>query len=115
MKTVYPRCGSTDPNHLARGCKDCKRIYNRRTRPVEVRREAPPCFSCGLIRGNALGVKVYTYPLMRTVYAGTKKRSVYVAGITICDECVMLHAKPSPSYMRANGLTEREWPNRRAA
>ena len=117
MKAVYPRCGSTDPEHRVLGCRPCKRIYNARhvVGADAVRRELPPCFSCGIIRGNTLKVPVFTYSLFRTVYTDGKKRSLHFAALTICDECIVRHAVPSPSYMRANGLTERRWPSKRAA
>lgn len=121
MRSVFPRCGSTDPEHRSKLCTACKTIYNRRYRGAQQRQalaERLPCFACGLARGNSLGVGVYTYALQRTVYPNgsrASKRTVNIASLTLCDRCLPDYALPSPAYMRANGLTQRKWPERRAA
>lgn len=121
------RCGSRDPKHVGRRCRNCKSLYNRAYRlktraqrllePRGVRLELNPavCAFCDLARGNSLGIPVYRYPLERTIYPNGVKRTASIASIGLCDQCVVKHTQPSPSYMRAHGLTKREWPARRAA
>jgi hypothetical protein len=121
------RCGSTDPMHVARRCRQCKSIYNRsyrlarkaqyQLRPVGVRLELNPavCAFCGLARGNSQRIPVYRYPLERTIYPNGVKRTASIASIGLCDECLIQNTQPSPSYMRAHGLSRREWPAKRAA
>lgn len=97
-------CGrrAIDGHHTAK-CRECRSIYNRRWRDrVGYKRFPAVCVMCGLNARNSQDIPVYRYPLLRKP-GGKNRRSFVIASIGLCDTCVIEHATPSPSYIRANG------------
>lgn len=99
-------CGgrAIDGHHVSR-CLECRRIYNRKYRDrVGYIRPPAECVMCGLNGRNSRGIRVYRYPLIRkNTTGGPARRSYVIASIGLCDACVIEHARPSPSYVKATG------------
>lgn len=97
-------CGgrAIDGHHVPR-CSACRRIYNQRYRD-RVGYKHPPaeCVMCGLNARNERGIPVYRYPLLRKV-SGKDRKSHVIASIGLCDACIVEHARPSPTYVKAHG------------
>ena len=83
------RCGSIDPMHRSRTCRDCDRIYKQRSAtgapPVMFRQRSNParCIVCGLAAGNSLNVGVYRYSLKRW----SRNKARWIGSVGICDTC----------------------------
>ena len=116
------RCGSIDPEHVARRCLQCKRIYARRYARGDppfariIRGEIAECSFCGLNADNASQVKVLRYPLLRHMDRNGRHTSVCIGSLSICDRCVIEHARlnektkaglPQPAA-REDGLRSHE-------
>jgi hypothetical protein len=102
------RCGSTDPTHRARQCKECVRLYNAayksglRFARVAFGRNPAQCVVCGLTAGNSMNVKVRRYPLLRSYNKPDRRRASFVLGsIGLCDRCIVESAELKPQYRRA--------------
>lgn len=93
MRRRPAHCGSIDPRHLSRECRDCRRIYKRRHLLGLPRliRDPAVCVFCNLAAGNSLGVKVLRYPLLRHIDKGGRHTSVCIGSMGMCDQCVMAH------------------------
>ena len=96
MTRAMSRCGSIDPDHVARRCKACKAVYNKRWAsqgPVlqRIHRNPAACVFCGIWQGNDAGVKVLRYPLLRHWDKGGRHTSFTIGSMPMCDRCVMEH------------------------
>lgn len=101
------RCGSTDPIHVARRCKGCKAVYNKRWAegnpiPIRLVRNPAECVFCGLCANNSAGFKVLRYPLLRHWDKGGRHTSFCVGSMAICDRCVMEYGKIKPEFQPPN-------------
>ena len=99
-----PRCGSTNPEHRARGCVECRRVYNREYKSGKrfdrVPFGMPPatCSFCSIVAGNSAGVKVLRYPLTRHTKKNGKHTSHSIGSIALCDRCILEHGKIHDRY-----------------
>lgn len=104
---ITGRCGSTDPAHVARRCRDCKSVYNKRWKsnapflPRLIRGDIAECRFCGLSADNTAGVKVLRYPLLRHIDKGGRHTSVCIGSLPICDRCVVEQGNVKAEYVPA--------------
>lgn len=84
------RCGSTEPDHYAKSCHGCQKVYRDRQKAGlprlrnYARADSPTCV-CGLTVGNSAGIPVHRYPLTRHI-RGIGNRSI--GYIELCDDCL---------------------------
>ncbi len=101
------RCGSTDPEHRARRCRECKRIYARRFASGESRflgKRIPnpaTCVLCDLTAGNSQRIKVLRYPLLRHIDKNGRHTSVCIGSLALCDRCIVEYATVKEQYLPA--------------
>ncbi len=97
------RCGSNDPTHRSKACRDCDRVYKRRYREgaprfsMRVKADAARCAICGLVAGNLADIPVYRYPLKRWY----RKQQAWIGTIGLCDACLADHADLKEQFRRA--------------
>jgi hypothetical protein len=97
------RCGSMSPDHKSRTCRECDRIYKRRSAagapPALFRLRSNParCIVCGIAAGNSMNLPVYRYPLKR--WSGKKAR--WIGSVGLCDVCLAEGGELKPEYRRA--------------
>jgi hypothetical protein len=111
-------CGDTSADHRSTRCRPCLRIRMRRWRAQRRAANPPVRPRCALCGKGWDVVPVYRYPLVRNIRGINSNRCI--GSLALCDPCVVEYATPSPSYMKAHGLTKREWrrsymPRERAA
>ena len=97
------RCGSRNPDHIARRCAACKKVYRKRYRdgaPLLARHYVNPavCAFCGIAAGNSSNIATYRYPLIRHVYRDGRQTSRVVGSIGLCDRCLLSGGHVSPRY-----------------
>ena len=103
MRRHAAYCGSIDPRHSIRGCRDCRRISKKRRAQglPPIIRDPAVCVFCNLAQGNSLGVKVIRYPLLRHIDKGGRHTSVCIGSLALCDDCVMQHGAINERTRRA--------------
>lgn len=96
------RCGSNDPEHRAKTCRACDRLYKRRYKAGQPRfryrvtANAATCRFCGLVAGNSMNIPVYRYPLKRHVFG--VKQQAWIGTLGLCDRCIVDNAELKPKY-----------------